>query len=141
MQFWKCFFNLPIYHCAIQCFHFDFSEEAFGTERRWDDGTRAVSKDESENGPDWNGSSFWYVGFYPIFFTAHWSRMKSFCSEIISIEKLSKDTSMDLVLCRKSKNPLLFNHIFQGFSSFSFVTFYIVIGNPMLRNDYFMFFF
>ena len=32
---------------------------------------------------------------------AHWSRMKSFCSETISIEMLSKDTSMDLVLCKK----------------------------------------
>ena len=30
--------------------------------------------------------------------SAHWSRMKSFRSEIISIEILSKDTSMDLVL-------------------------------------------
>ena len=64
-----------------------------------------------------------FQNFTRTFFIAHWSRMKSFCSEIICIEILSKDTLMDLVLCKKAKKPLLFNHVFQGFSSFSFVTF------------------
>ena len=44
--------------------------------------------------------------------TAHWSRMKSFFSEIISIEILSKDTSMDLVLCKKKQKSLYFSIIF-----------------------------
>ena len=66
---------------------------------------------------------------------AHWSRMKSFCSETISIEMLSKDTSMDLVLCKKSKKSLYFSIIFFRDFYLSALSLFLSKINQILKKS------
>ena len=66
---------------------------------------------------------------------AHWSRMKSFCSETISIEMLSKDTSMDLVLCKKKQKSLYFSIIFFRDFYLSVLSLFLSKINQILKKS------